>query len=104
MAADNKFLGEFELGGIPMSPRGHPQIEVSFDIDASGIMHVSAKDKSTNKQNSVTIKSSGGLTDSDIERMINEAEAQREADSKKKEKIELKNEADSIIYQTDKQL
>jgi len=67
-------------------------------------MHVSAKDKSTNKQNSVTIKSSGGLTDSDIERMINEAEAQREADSKKKEKIELKNEADSIIYQTDKQL
>jgi len=67
MAADNKFLGEFELGGIPMAPRGHPQIEVTFDIDASGIMHVSAKDKASGKVNSVTIKSSGGLTDSDIE-------------------------------------
>jgi molecular chaperone DnaK len=102
MAADNKFLGEFELGGIPMAPRGHPQIEVSFDIDASGIMHVSAKDKASGKVNSVTIKSSGGLTDADIERMINEAEAQREADSKKKQAIELKNEADSMIYQTEK--
>ena len=75
MASDNKFLGEFELGGIPMAPRGHPQIEVTFDIDASGIMHVSAKDKASGKQSSVTIKSSGGLTDADIERMINEAEA-----------------------------
>jgi len=102
MAADNKFLGEFELGGIPMAPRGHPQIEVTFDIDASGIMHVSAKDKASGKVSSVTIKSSGGLTDSDIERMINEAEAQRDADAKKKEKIELKNESDSLIYQTEK--
>lgn len=67
MAVDNKFLGEFELGGIPMAPRGHPQIEVTFDIDASGIMHVSAKDKTTGKASSVTIKSSGGLTDADIE-------------------------------------
>lgn len=104
MASDNKFLGEFELGGIPMAPRGHPQIEVTFDIDASGIMHVSAKDKASGKQSSVTIKSSGGLTDADIERMINEAEAQREADQKKKERIELKNESDSLIYQTEKQL
>jgi len=102
MAADNKFLGEFELGGIPMSPRGHPQIEVSFDIDASGIMHVSAKDKSTGKANSVTIKSSGGLTDADIDRMVQEAEAQKEQDQKKKERIEIKNEADSMIYQTEK--
>jgi molecular chaperone DnaK len=87
-----------------MAPRGHPQIEVTFDIDASGIMHVSAKDKASGKQSSVTIKSSGGLTDADIERMINEAEAQREADQKKKERIELKNESDSLIYQTEKQL
>jgi molecular chaperone DnaK len=85
MAVDNKFLGEFELGSIPMAPRGHPQIEVTFDIDASGIMHVSAKDKSTGKANSVTIKSSGGLTDADIDRMVQEAETQREADQKKKE-------------------
>lgn len=104
MAADNKFLGEFELGGIPMAPRGHPQIEVTFDIDASGIMHVSAKDKSTGKASSVTIKSSGGLTDADIERMVQEAEAQKEADKVKKEKIEVKNEADSLIYQTEKQI
>lgn len=102
MATDNKFLGEFELGGIPMAPRGHPQIEVTFDIDASGIMNISAKDKSTGKANSVTIKSSGGLTDSDIERMINEAEAARDADKKKKERIEVKNEADSMIYNTEK--
>ena len=103
MAVDNKFLGEFELGGIPMAPWGHPQIEVTFDIDASGIMHVSAKDKSTGKANSVTIKSSGGLTDADIEWMVQEAESQREADKKKKEAIEIKNEADTMIYQTEKQ-
>jgi molecular chaperone DnaK len=80
MAADNKCLGEFELGGIPMAPRGHPQIEVTFDIDANGIMNVSAKDKSTGKANTITIKSSGGLSDSDIDRMVKEAEAQRESD------------------------
>uniref|UniRef100_A0A7S3K7N7 HPt domain-containing protein n=1 Tax=Euplotes crassus TaxID=5936 RepID=A0A7S3K7N7_EUPCR len=104
MAVDNKLLGEFELGGIPMAPRGHPQIEVSFDIDASGIVNVSAKDKSTGKQSNVTIRSSGGLSDSDIDRMVQEAENAREKDAAKKEMIEVKNEADSMIYQTEKQL
>eukprot|EP00178_Gracilaria_changii_P011662 TRINITY_DN3297_c0_g3_i1.p2 TRINITY_DN3297_c0_g3~~TRINITY_DN3297_c0_g3_i1.p2 ORF type:complete len:191 (-),score=52.84 TRINITY_DN3297_c0_g3_i1:18-530(-) len=87
-----------------MAPRGHPQIEVTFDIDANGIMNVSAKDKSTGKVSSVTIKSSGGLNDSDIERMVQEAEAAREADAKKKEGIEAKNEADTLVYNTEAQL
>lgn len=84
MIVDNKSLGEFELSGIPMAPRGHPQIEVTFDIDANGIMNVSAKDKSTGKISNVTIKSSGGLSDNDIDRMVMEAEAAREADELKK--------------------
>jgi molecular chaperone DnaK len=84
MAADNKLLGDFELGGIPMAPRGHPQIEVTFDIDASGLVNVSAKDKSTGKINNVTIKSSGGLSDSEIEKMVNEAEQSKDADAEKK--------------------
>ena len=104
MAVDNKMLGEFELGGIPMAPRGHPQIEVTFDIDASGIVNVSASDKSTGKATSITIRSSGGLSDADIDRMVDEAEAARERDAEKKETIELKNEADSMVYQTEKQL
>lgn len=104
MAADNKLLGEFELGGIPMAPRGHPQIEVSFDIDASGIVNVSAKEKLTGKATSITIRSSGGLSDSDIDRMVREAEESRERDAQKRETIELKNEADTMIYQTEKQL
>lgn len=104
MALDNKLLGDFELGGIPMAPRGHPQIEVTFDIDANGIMNVSAKDKQTGKNQSITIKSSGGLNDQDIERMVQEAEAARDADMKKKEAIEVKNEADTMIYNTEKQL
>ena len=104
MAADNKLLGEFELGGIPMAPRGHPQIEVTFDIDASGIVNVSAKDKSTGKNTSITIRSSGGLSDNDIDRMVQEAEEAREKDALKKELIEVKNEADSMVYQTEKQL
>jgi len=78
MAADNKKFGDFELGGIPMAPRGHPQIEVTFDIDANGILNVSAKDKSTGKAQSVTVRSSGGLSDADIDRMVKEAEASRE--------------------------
>ena len=102
MASDNKVLGEFELGGIPMAPRGHPQIEVTFDVDANGIMNVSAKDKSTGKSTSVTIRSSGGLSDSDIERMVKEAEAARETDKKRRELIDVKNEADSMIYNTEK--
>ena len=104
MAADNKLLGDFELGGIPMAPRGHPQIEVTFDIDANGIMNVSAKDKSTGKANTITIKSSGGLSDSDIDRMVQEAEAARETDQKRREVIDLKNEADTYTYNTEKQL
>merc|ERR1712147_224003 len=103
-AKDNKKLGDFELTGIPMAPRGHPQIEVTFDIDANGIMNVSAKDKSTGKQQNVTIKSSGGLSDSDIDRMVSEAEAAKEADEAAKKVIDLKNEADQFIYNTEKQL
>lgn len=104
MAADNKLLGEFELGGIPMAPRGHPQIEVTFDIDASGIVNVSAKEKQTGKASSVTIRSSGGLSDADIDRMVKEAEAAKDKDAARKETIEIKNEADSMIYTTEKQL
>lgn len=104
MAADNKLLGEFELGGIPMAPRGHPQIEVTFDIDASGIINVSSSDKSTGKATSITIRSSGGLSDMDIERMVSEAESAKAKDSEKRQTIELKNEADSMVYQTEKQL
>jgi len=103
-AKDNKKLGDFELSGIPMAPRGHPQIEVTFDIDANGIMNVSAKDKSTGKTQNITIRSSGGLSDADIDRMVKEAEAAKESDSKRKQIIDLKNEADQYIYNTDKQL
>lgn len=104
MAADNKKLGDFELQGIPMAPRGHPQIEVTFDIDANGILNVNAKDKSTGKVQSITIKSSGGLSDSDIERMVQDAEASKEQDQKRREAIDLKNEADQAVYNTEKQL
>jgi len=104
MAADNKKLGDFELGGIPMAPRGHPQIEVTFDIDANGILNVSAKDKSTGKAQTITIRSSGGLSDADIEKMVQDAEASKEADQKKRETIDLKNEADQAVYNTEKQL
>jgi molecular chaperone DnaK (HSP70) len=102
MAVDNKYLGEFELGGIPMAPRGHPQVEVTFDTDANGIMNVSAKDKSTGKAQSITIKSSGGLSDSEIDRMVKEAEAARDTDQKRRELIDLKNESDTMVYNTDK--
>lgn len=102
MAVDNKLLGEFELGGIPMAPRGHPQIEVTFDIDASGIMNIGAADKSTGKKSTITIKSSGGLSDSDIDRMVDEAEAAKDEDQRRRETIEVKNEADSMIYNTEK--
>merc|ERR1712113_27731 len=103
-AKDNKKLGDFELTGIPMAPRGHPQIEVTFDIDANGIMNVSAKDKSTGKHQSIQIRSSGGLSDADIDRMVKEAEAARESDEAAKKTIDLKNEADQYIYNTEKQL
>jgi len=104
MAADNKNLGEFDLVGIPSAPRGVPQIEVSFDIDADGILNVSAKDKGTGKEQNIVIKSCGGLSDDDIERMVQDAEVNAEADAKKKQVIESKNEIDSLIYSTEKSL
>lgn len=104
MAADNKKLGEFELSGIPMAPRGHPQIEVTFDIDANGILNVNAKDKSTGKAQTVTIRSSGGLSDSDIEKMVQDAEASKDQDQARRQMIDLKNEADQAVYNTEKQL
>ena len=91
MAADNKLMGEFDLVGIPPAPRGMPQIEVSFDIDADGILHVSAKDKATNKEQRIVIQSSGGLTDKDIEKMVRDAEANQAADAKRRELVESKN-------------
>lgn len=103
-AKDNKKLGDFELSGIPMAPRGHPQIEVTFDIDANGIMNVVAKDKSTGKAQNITIKSSGGLSDADIDRMVKEAEAAKASDEAAKKVIDLKNEADQFVYNTEKQL
>merc|ERR1712216_118048 len=104
MAADNKNLGEFDLAGIPPAPRGVPQIEVSFDIDADGILNVSAKDKGTGKEQNIIIKSCGGLSDDDIERMVRDAEVNAEADAQKKQAIEAKNEIDSLIYSTEKSL
>ena len=95
MAADNKLMGEFDLIGIPPSPRGMPQIEVSFDIDADGILHVSAKDKATSKEQRIVIQSSGGLSDKDIEKMVRDAEANQAADAKRKELVEAKNELES---------
>merc|ERR1711865_60779 len=104
MAADNKLLGQFDLVGIPPAPRGTPQIEVTFDIDANGIVNVSAKDKASNKEQSVVIQSSGGLSDADIERMVHEAEANADADKQRKEMTEAKNDGDSLVYKTEKDL
>mmetsp|Transcript_92592 Transcript_92592/g.183785 ORF Transcript_92592/g.183785 Transcript_92592/m.183785 type:complete len:455 (+) Transcript_92592:2-1366(+) len=104
MAADNKLLGQFDLVGIPPAPRGVPQIEVSFDIDANGTVNVSAVDKSTGKTQSVTVRTSGGLSDAEIERMVQDAEQMREADTKKKEAVTLKNDGETLCYQVEKQL
>jgi molecular chaperone DnaK len=104
MAKDNRSLGRFHLDGIPPAPRGVPQIEVTFDIDANGIMHVNAKDKGTNKEQNIRIEASSGLTDDEIEKMKQEAEANAEADKQEKEKIDKLNAADSMIFQTEKQL
>ncbi|EZP76206.1 molecular chaperone DnaK [Parageobacillus genomosp. 1] len=104
MAADNKTLGRFQLTDIPPAPRGVPQIEVTFDIDANGIVHVRAKDLGTNKEQSITIKSSSGLSEEEIQRMIKEAEENAEADRKRKEAAELRNEADQLIFTTEKTL
>eukprot|EP00596_Hydrurales_sp_CCMP1899_P008492 CAMPEP_0119041598 /NCGR_PEP_ID=MMETSP1177-20130426/12585_1 /TAXON_ID=2985 /ORGANISM="Ochromonas sp, Strain CCMP1899" /LENGTH=672 /DNA_ID=CAMNT_0007007775 /DNA_START=72 /DNA_END=2090 /DNA_ORIENTATION=+ len=104
MAAANKLLGEFELSGFPPAPRGVPQIEVSFDIDADGILHVSAKDKATNKEQRIAIRSSGGLSEKDIEAMIRDAEANQESDALRKTVVESKNELDSLIHSVEKNL
>jgi molecular chaperone DnaK len=104
MARDNKQIGVFHLDGIPSAPRGVPQIEVSFDIDANGILKVSAKDKATGKEQSIRIEASSGLTDAEIKRMKDEAAANAEADAKEKERIEKMNHADSLIFNTEKQL
>jgi molecular chaperone DnaK len=104
MAADNKTLGRFQLTDIPPAPRGVPQIEVTFDIDANGIVHVRAKDLGTNKEQSITIKSSSGLSEEEIQRMIREAEENAEADRKRKEAAELRNEADHLVFTTEKTL
>jgi len=104
MAADNKMLGNFELVGIPPASRGTPQIEVTFDIDANGIVSVSAKDKGTGKEQKIQIQASGGLTDEEIQAMVKEAEANKESDKKKRETIDARNQADSIIFSTEKSL
>lgn len=104
MAADNKLLGQFDLIGIPPAPRGIPQIEVTFDIDANGIMNVSAVDKSTGKKQEVTIQSSGGLSDGEVDRMVKDAETYREQDEKKKDAVAAKNEAETLQYSVEKQL
>jgi molecular chaperone DnaK len=104
MAADNKTLGRFELVGIPPAPRGVPQIEVSFEIDANGIVHVSAKDLGTGKQQQIRITASSGLTEEEIQRMVGDAEANRADDVKKKELADLRNNAEGLIYTTEKSL
>lgn len=104
MAADNKILGQFDLVGLPSAPRGMPQIEVAFDIDANGIVQVSAKDKATNKEQQIRIQPSGGLSDADIEQMVKDAEANAEADKKRREVIEAQNQADTLLYSTEKTL
>jgi len=104
MAADNKLLGQFDLVGIPPAPRGVPQIEVTFDIDANGIVNVSAKDKATNKEQQIRIQASGGLSDSEIDRMVKDAESHAVDDKKRKELVEAKNHAESMIHQTQRSL
>jgi molecular chaperone DnaK len=104
MAADNKVLGQFDLMGIPPSPRGVPQIEVTFDIDANGIVNVSAKDKATGKEQQVRIQASGGLSDDDIERMVREAEEHADEDKQRREMVEVKNGAETLVHMTEKNL
>ena len=101
MAADNKMLGQFDLVGIPPAPRGVPQVEVTFDIDANGIVNVSAKDKATNKEQSIRIQASGGLSDDDIEKMVKDAEANAEADKERRAAVEARNQAEATVHQTE---
>ncbi|MGZ8362339.1 MAG: molecular chaperone DnaK [Caulobacteraceae bacterium] len=104
MAADNKLLGQFDLVGLPPAPRGVPQVEVTFDIDANGIVHVTAKDKATNKEQSIRIQANGGLSDADIDQMVKDAAAHAEEDKKRKELVEAKNQADAAVHSTEKAL
>jgi molecular chaperone DnaK len=104
MAADNKLLGQFDLVGIPPAPRGVPQVEVTFDIDANGIVHVNAKDLGTGKEQSIKITASSGLNEEEIKKMVKEAEAHADEDKKRKETAEARNQLESLIYQTDKSL
>ena len=104
MASDNKILGNFELVGLPPAPRGTPQIEVTFDIDANGIVNVSAKDKGTGKEQKIQIQASGGLSDEEIKKMVKDAEANKEADKKKRESVDARNQADSLVFSTEKSL
>ena len=102
MAADNKLLGNFILDGIPPAPRGMPQIEVTFDIDADGILHVSAKDKATSREQSIRITASSGLAKDEIDRMVKEAEAHRAEDQKRRDEVEARNQADTSVFQVEK--
>ena len=102
MASDNKLLGQFDLVGIPPAPRGVPQVEVTFDIDANGIVNVSAKDKATGKEQQIRIQASGGLSEADIERMVKDAEAHADEDKKRKAQVEAKNHAEALIHATEK--
>jgi molecular chaperone DnaK len=104
MAQDNKMLGQFDLVGIPPAPRGVPQVEVTFDIDANGIVHVTAKDKATSKEQSIRIQANGGLSDADIDKMVKDAEAHSADDKKRKALVEARNHADALVHQTDKSL
>jgi molecular chaperone DnaK len=102
MASQNRTLGRFDLVGIPPAPRGIPQVEVTFDIDANGIVHVSAKDLGTGKEQKIRIEASSGLNESDIDKMVQEAEAHAEEDKRERERVEARNEADALLYQTEK--
>jgi molecular chaperone DnaK len=102
LASDNKTIGRFQLAGIPPAPRGMPQIEVTFDIDADGILHVAAKDKATGKEQKIVIKASSGLSESEIERMVKDADRFKDEDKRKREEIDARNSADALVYQTEK--
>ena len=104
MAADNKLLGQFDLMGIPPAPRGVPQVEVTFDIDANGIVNVTAKDKATNKEQQIRIQASGGLSEADIDKMVKDAEANAAEDKKRRELVEAKNQGESLVHATEKSL
>jgi molecular chaperone DnaK len=104
MAADNKMLGQFDLVGIPPAPRGVPQVEVTFDIDANGIVSVTAKDKATGKEQQIRIQASGGLSDADIQKMVKDAEAHAEEDRKRRELIDARNQADGLIHTTERSI